>query len=168
LDHLWRNRSLADGAAKCADFSRSTQGCLAPMRLSFYSPPSISLGGCSSQRRQIPGRQARICAGDTREAYYCGRNGRRARPGPAARRRSGQTEVSGVPRSSGYASRRGRGRSGRNASIRNSRGDSGVMHYAVVREPRSAGIGETCRVQPALGDMPPAIETAAPQEARRS
>jgi CubicO group peptidase (beta-lactamase class C family) len=56
------------------------------MKLSFYSPPSISLGGCSSQRRQIPGRQARICAGDTREAYYCGRNGRRARRGPAARR----------------------------------------------------------------------------------
>src|SRR4029453_11452048 len=75
-----------DGAAKCAGISKITSGYLSPMKLSFYSPPSINLGGCSSQRRQIPGRQARICAGDTREAYYCGRNGRRARRGPAARR----------------------------------------------------------------------------------
>src|SRR5260370_5791045 len=44
--------------------------------------------GCSSQQHQIPGGQTRICAGDTRETNYCGRNGRRARPGPAARRRS--------------------------------------------------------------------------------
>src|SRR4029450_7119503 len=74
-----------DGAAKCAGISKITSGCLSPMKLSFYSPPSIMLGGCSSKRRQIPGRQARICAGDTREAYYCGRNGRRARRGPCAR-----------------------------------------------------------------------------------
>src|SRR4029453_4994257 len=74
-----------DGAAKWAGFSKITSGCLSPMKLSFYSPPSIMLGGCSSKRRQIPGRQARICAGDTRKAYYCGRNGRRARSGPAAR-----------------------------------------------------------------------------------
>jgi ADP-ribose pyrophosphatase YjhB (NUDIX family) len=35
LHHLWRNRSLADRATKCADFSRTTQGCLAPMRSIF-------------------------------------------------------------------------------------------------------------------------------------
>jgi hypothetical protein len=55
----------------------------------------------------------------------------------------------------------------RQGPIRNSRGDSGVMDYAVVRH-AACGIGERCRVQPALGDMPPAIQTAAPQEARRS
>jgi hypothetical protein len=136
LDYLWRNRSRADGSAKCADFSRST-----PNRCGRYSRNTL----------------LRIAAA---------LNGER----DLGRLRDGALGKRGLrsPRSSGYASRRGRGRSGRNASIRNSRGDSGVMHYAVVREPRSAGIGETCRVQPALGDMPPAIETAAPQEARRS
>src|SRR4029450_1721060 len=34
-----------DGAAKCAGISKITSGCLSPMKLSFYSPPSISLGG---------------------------------------------------------------------------------------------------------------------------
>jgi hypothetical protein len=39
--------------------------------------------------QQLSGRLERClpfgeCAGDTREAYYCGRNGRRARRGPAA------------------------------------------------------------------------------------
>jgi hypothetical protein len=49
------------------------------------------------------------------------------------------------------------GRSGRNASIRNSRGDSGVMHYAVLRDaafgwhrgrkmPCPAGIRARCRL----------------------
>src|SRR6266571_9360901 len=54
------------------------------------------MGGCSSQQHQIPGGQTRICAGDTRETNYCGRSGRRARPGPAARRRArgmGQKET---------------------------------------------------------------------------
>ena len=64
----------------------------------------------------------------------------------------------------------------RASPIRNSRGDSGVMHYAVVRdaalgwhrEMRWAGIGKDAVSSQAREDMPPAIETAAPQEARRS
>src|SRR5260370_27631884 len=58
--------------------------------------------GCSSQQHQIPGGQTRICAGDTRETNYCGRSGRRARPGPAARRRS--TRLGSIKSVSGPAS----------------------------------------------------------------
>jgi hypothetical protein len=44
------------------------------------------MGSRSSQWCDIPGRQGRIGAVDTCEAYYCGRQGRRARPRPATRR----------------------------------------------------------------------------------
>jgi hypothetical protein len=38
--------------------------------------------------RRYPEAKGRTGAGDTRETHYCGRNERRARPRPAARRRS--------------------------------------------------------------------------------
>jgi hypothetical protein len=37
---------------------------------------------------RYPADKVEICAGDTRETHYCGRNERRAGPRPAARRRS--------------------------------------------------------------------------------
>jgi hypothetical protein len=43
-------------------------------------------GAVQASGVRYPAGQARICAGDTREAYYCGRNERRTRRGPAARR----------------------------------------------------------------------------------
>jgi hypothetical protein len=79
-DHLWRNRSLADGAAKCADFSRSTQESSTPMRSSLVAAFDKAWETDQASGVRYPATKAEQVRAML-ETHYCGRNERRAQTG---------------------------------------------------------------------------------------